>query len=58
MQAFIVFPWPRNTALLTAIDCRSTSVEQYVAARTEGQSLEIVYVTVGGAKLNASFNAV
>lgn len=41
-----------------AIDYRSTSVEDYVAASTRGQGFDIVYDTVGGATLDASFASV
>jgi NADPH:quinone reductase len=40
------------------IDYRSVSVEEYVAAHTQGQGFDIVYDTVGGATLDASFGAV
>jgi NADPH:quinone reductase-like Zn-dependent oxidoreductase len=42
----------------TPIDYRSTSVEVYVAAHTGGQGFDVVYDTVGGATLDASFLAV
>ncbi len=42
----------------TAIDYRSSSVEQYVAANAGGKGFDIVYDTVGGATLDASFVAV
>jgi NADPH2:quinone reductase len=42
----------------TAIDYRSVSVEEYVAAYTGGKGFDIVYDTVGGATLDASFGAV
>jgi NADPH2:quinone reductase len=42
----------------TPIDYRTTSVEDYVAANTRGQGFDIVYDTVGGATLDASFVAV
>jgi len=42
----------------TPIDYRSSSVEEYVAAFTEGKGFDIVYDTVGGATLDASFSAV
>jgi NADPH:quinone reductase len=42
----------------TPIDYRSTSVEQYVAAHTEGQGFDLVVDTAGGASLDASFAAV
>lgn len=42
----------------TAIDYRVTSVEDYVASSTGGQGFDIVYDTVGGATLDASFGAV
>jgi NADPH2:quinone reductase len=41
-----------------AIDYRAGSVEDYVARYTEGRGFDIVYDTVGGATLDASFNAV
>ena len=40
------------------IDYHSVSVEEYVAASTEGKGFDIVYDTVGGATLDASFAAV
>ncbi len=42
----------------TPIDYRSVSVEDYVAAHTGGEGFDIVYDTVGGATLDASFAAV
>jgi NADPH2:quinone reductase len=42
----------------TPIDYRTMSVEQYVGAHTAGQGFDIVYDTVGGATLDASFTAV
>lgn len=42
----------------TPIDYRTTSVEEYVAAHTGGKGFHIVYDTVGGATLDASFEAV
>jgi NADPH2:quinone reductase len=42
----------------TAIDHRQTTVEEYVADHTNGQGFDIVYDTVGGATLDASFGAV
>jgi NADPH:quinone reductase len=42
----------------TAIDYRQMSVEDYVAKFTGGRGFDIVYDTVGGATLDASFNAV
>jgi NADPH2:quinone reductase len=42
----------------TPIDYRALSVEQYVAQATDGQGFDIVYDTVGGATLDASFAAV
>ena len=41
-----------------AIDYRSLSAEQYVAIHTGGQGFDIVYDTVGGATIDASFVAV
>lgn len=40
------------------IDYRATTVETYVAEHTSGRGFDIVYDTVGGATLDASFNAV
>jgi NADPH:quinone reductase len=40
------------------IDYREMSVEDYVAKYTGGRGFDIVYDTVGGATLDASFNAV
>jgi NADPH:quinone reductase-like Zn-dependent oxidoreductase len=42
----------------TAIDYRAASVQEYVAAHTDGKGFDIVYDTVGGATLDASFGAV
>jgi NADPH:quinone reductase-like Zn-dependent oxidoreductase len=42
----------------TPIDYRSLSVERYVELHTEGQGFDIVYDTVGGATIDASFLAV
>ncbi len=42
----------------TAIDYRTETVEQYVATHTGGRGFDIVYDTVGGATLDASFAAV
>ena len=39
----------------TPIDHRTQSVEQYVAALTEGRGFDVVVDTVGGATLDASF---
>lgn len=41
-----------------SIDYRTTSVEEYVADCTTGKGFDIVYDTVGGATLDASFLAV
>jgi NADPH:quinone reductase-like Zn-dependent oxidoreductase len=41
----------------TPIDYRSSSVDEYVAANTSGEGFDIVYDTVGGATLDASFVA-
>jgi NADPH:quinone reductase len=41
-----------------AIDYREMPVEDYVARYTGGRGFDIVYDTVGGATLDASFNAV
>ncbi|MEO6803573.1 MAG: zinc-dependent alcohol dehydrogenase family protein [Granulicella sp.] len=40
------------------IDYQSTSVEEYVSAYTAGKGFDIVYDTVGGATLDASFASV
>ena len=42
----------------TAIDYRSISTEEYVASCTGGKGFDIVYDTLGGATLDASFIAV
>jgi NADPH:quinone reductase-like Zn-dependent oxidoreductase len=42
----------------TAIDYGAVTVEQYVAGHTEGRGFDVIYDTVGGATLDASFNAV
>ena len=42
----------------TAIDYAATSVEQYVERHTGGEGFDIVFDTVGGAILDASFRAV
>lgn len=42
----------------TAIDYGATTVEQYVARHTEGRGFDVIYDTVGGTTLDASFNAV
>src|SRR5579862_8535994 len=42
----------------TPIDYRSVSLEEYVSAHTGGAGFDIVYDTVGGATLDASFAAV
>lgn len=42
----------------TPIDYRAASVESYVAEHTGGQGFDIVFDSVGGATLDASFNAV
>lgn len=42
----------------TAIDYRAQPVEDYVARHTGGRGFDIVYDTVGGATLDASFPAV
>ena len=42
----------------TPIDYRSATVEQYLAAHTAGQGFDIVYDTVGGATIDATFAAV
>jgi NADPH2:quinone reductase len=40
------------------LDYHSSSVEEYVSAHTEGKGFDIIYDTVGGATLDASFTAV
>lgn len=42
----------------TFIDYRKTAVAEYVNQYTNGEGFDIVYDTVGGATLDASFNAV
>jgi NADPH2:quinone reductase len=42
----------------TAIDYQRISVEDYVAQYTDGRGFDIIFDTVGGATLDASFNAV
>jgi NADPH:quinone reductase-like Zn-dependent oxidoreductase len=42
----------------TAIDYSSTTVEEYVEQHTGGEGFDLVYDTVGGATLDASFRAV
>jgi NADPH2:quinone reductase len=42
----------------TAIDYRTLSVEQYVALHTGDQGFDVIYDTVGGATIDASFAAV
>jgi NADPH:quinone reductase-like Zn-dependent oxidoreductase len=42
----------------TFIDYRKTSVDAYVAEHTSGEGFDIVYDTVGGETLDASFQAV
>ena len=42
----------------TPIDYRAQTVEQYVAQYTDGQGFDLVYDTVGGATLDASFATV
>jgi NADPH:quinone reductase-like Zn-dependent oxidoreductase len=42
----------------TFIDYRTTSVDEYVQQYTDGEGFDIVYDTVGGATLDASFEAV
>ncbi|MQA21622.1 zinc-dependent alcohol dehydrogenase family protein [Rugamonas rivuli] len=41
----------------TFVDYQSTSVEQYVQQHTGGEGYDVVYDTVGGATLDASFRA-
>jgi NADPH:quinone reductase len=42
----------------TAIDYRTASTEQYVAQYADGEGFDVVYDTVGGATIDASFVAV
>ena len=42
----------------TAIDYRKNTVEEYVSHHTAGRGFDLVYDTVGGATLDASFQAV
>jgi len=42
----------------TAIDYREVTVEDYVASHTAGRGFDVIYDTVGGAGLDASFKAV
>jgi NADPH2:quinone reductase len=42
----------------TPIDYRSLTTEQYVAKHTQDQGFDVVYDTVGGATIDASFGAV
>jgi NADPH:quinone reductase-like Zn-dependent oxidoreductase len=54
---------PRDKAYIeglgaTFIDYKQTEVEDYVAAHTAGRGFDLVYDTVGGAVLDASFGAV
>jgi NADPH:quinone reductase-like Zn-dependent oxidoreductase len=42
----------------TPIDYRALTVEQYIAAHTGGEGFDIVYDTVGGPTIDASFAAV
>ncbi|WP_239492696.1 zinc-dependent alcohol dehydrogenase family protein [Luteitalea sp. TBR-22] len=42
----------------TAIDYTTTSVEQYVERYTGGEGFDVIFDTVGGATLDASFGAV
>jgi len=42
----------------TPIDYKDASIEDYVAKHTDGRGFDLVYDTVGGATLDASFQAV
>jgi NADPH2:quinone reductase len=42
----------------TAIDYRQVTVDEYLATHTAGRGFDIVYDTVGGSSLDASFRAV
>ncbi|TYL96660.1 zinc-dependent alcohol dehydrogenase family protein [Bradyrhizobium rifense] len=42
----------------TPIDYSTTGVEQYVAEHTGGKGFDLIYDNVGGATLDASFNAI
>jgi len=48
----------RRKAGAVPIDYRTSHVEEYVAAHTNGKGFDIVFDTVGGATLDASFAAV
>ena len=53
---------PDKSALMTEvgavpIDYRSSTAEEYVSANTEGKGFDIIYDTVGGGTLDASFAA-
>ena len=47
-----------NALGATPIDTRAATVEDYVAAHTAGRGFDLVYDTVGGAVLDASFAAI
>ena len=54
---------PEKTAIVerfgaTAINYKNTSVEAYVNQHTGGEGFDVIYDTVGGATLDASFTAV
>jgi NADPH:quinone reductase-like Zn-dependent oxidoreductase len=42
----------------TAIDYRSTAVDEYVGRHTGGDGFDVIFDTIGGATLDASFTAV
>lgn len=42
----------------TPIDYKTLSTEQYVSLHTEGKGFDVVYDTVGGTTIDASFNSV
>jgi NADPH2:quinone reductase len=42
----------------TPIDYRSSTVDDYMAQHTDGEGFDVVYDTVGGSTLDASFDAV
>ncbi len=53
----------RNSAIVqsygaTPIDYTTTSVEEYVARYTQGEGFDVIYDTLGGSTLDASFHAV
>jgi NADPH:quinone reductase-like Zn-dependent oxidoreductase len=61
-QVFATVPTEKKTIVedfgAVPIDYRSMRVEEYVTSYTQGKGFDIVYDTVGGAILDASFDAV